>query len=265
MALRVQSSSASGTSSLSLSFSSAVTSGNLLTLHCSYDSFTTATLPAIPTDTGGTFSSAVVTSVATTSGTIGIATWFEVNAAGGAHSTVISLKNSSAIIHGTLAEWSGLLTSGVLDITSNSSKVNTNPTSLGSGTASTSTASELALICFVDVAFNGSSNIGLTNPPGGYSTISIGNNSLTDIAFLHGFTTLGVSGNTSVTFNWTDSEASQSAMASIATFKPSVAGSAVRIILPQSMDGMGGHGVFRNNILNYEVFEDLEDIGYAVN
>lgn len=151
-------------------------------------------------------------------------------ASGGSGHTFTLNQGSSAYIEGDFSEFSQVVTSSALD------KTATNQ--VASGTTSTSTTATLAqadeLIIAAIVVNVSSSNVHLTDPPSGYTSIGVNQDPNTSIGYEAAYKI--VSATTAVSATWTfDSAAAASA---IATYKTTGGGGGGLIVNP--LTGRGG-------------------------
>lgn len=202
-----------------------VAMGNLLVIEVSAYA-NTSTAPA-PTDSNGTVSTAVAaTGEPLGAGDYSITGIFYVqNAASGAHTFSWSGLTSGYDYKATATEYSGAATTSVLDVTANNKGTGSALATLTSGTTTAlSTASDLAVVSISIAAQVGSSNIAITDPPTGYTSLGSGSNTSTDIGWEQAYQFLSSSAAQSTTWNWTPDASTQYAAAAIATFKPASGG-----------------------------------------
>ena len=198
-----------------------VVAGN--TLICTDSYFRTPSngiAASTPTDSNGTLSIASADVPATFTGgavdDIGVGIWVEGNAAAGTHTVTPQALSSH---FGTLAEYSGL-TASPFDVAKSAVTNNGSQTSQVTGTtAATAQAQELVVIGLCLAAASGVTNVGLTDPVSGFTTLQVQLNDSTGLAGMHAFKIISATGTQSATFNWTDSEANQGSHGAIATFK----------------------------------------------
>ncbi len=176
----------------------------------------TSAAAATPTDSNGTFSiSSADTTIVLGGDFIGAAIWHEQNAAAGTHTVTPA---TGLTYNCTLVEFSGLATSGLLDVAKSAGTSNFSGTSQVTGTTATT-----ALIVLCLGVGTGNSNVGLTDPVTNYTALQLIQNDASDLATHHSFRVLAATGTQSATENWTDNEAGQTSMACIATFTGGVA------------------------------------------
>lgn len=194
-----------------------VVAGNLLTLVDSYfRNPSTGAAEALPTDSNGTFEiGRSDIPQALLGADCGVGIFFEKSAAAGTH-TVTPQANGSHLT--TLTEWSGI-TATPLDVSTSGKNSGTGTSQATGTTSATAQANELSIIAFGMSAGTGSTNVGLTDPVAGYTTLQVGQNDASSVAMLHAFQILSAVGTQSATFNWTLSDSTQWWQAAIATFK----------------------------------------------
>jgi hypothetical protein len=77
----------------------------------------------------------------------------------------------------------------------------------------------LVLIAFGLGAGVGSSNVGLTDPVSGFTSLQVVQDDSSNLGTFHAYKTISSVGTQSATFNWTDTESGQISAAAIATYK----------------------------------------------
>lgn len=92
------------------------------------------------------------------------------SASAGSNSAALSFTGTAWALW-TISEWSGYPNQGVH--AHNSSAATTNTSGDTGTTSATTTANALVITAFTPSAVNGASNIGLTNPPTGYTSLSV--------------------------------------------------------------------------------------------
>lgn len=196
-----------------------VVAGNALTMKDSYvRNVSTGVGEAVPTDTNGTWATgrADVPTFANPFD-LGVGQFYLQNAASGTH-TVTPQANSAH--RTTLSEFSGLLTSGMLNDSNGGGSTGTGLSQSTGATSISSNAGDLVEIALghgdTSTGFN---PIGLTDPVSGFTTLQVKQDSTTDLAMMHAYQVLSAGGTQSATFNWTFSAASNFWEASIVTYK----------------------------------------------
>ena len=196
-----------------------VAANNALTFQESSFDNSSGTALATPTDSNGTFTiaSADAGTQATGLGFALVGIWYNQAAAAGTHTVTPQARNG---YNGTLTEWSGLATSGMLDVAKSAGSGAGGQTSQATGTTSaTAQADELVLICLSVGATPGAANIGLTDPVSTFTTLQVVNDDAGNIGTMHSWKETAATGTQSATFNWTDNSATETTMGCIATFK----------------------------------------------
>lgn len=214
--------SASGTPSLA-----GVTAGNCLILINDYyrsGNNSTANI-ATPTDSGGTLvatrADTATPVVDQTANTFGVGIWYEKNCAAGTHNVSVSPGTGTSSNNAYLIEVSGLDTTAPLDVTAiNSGGGSTTQSRTSGTTAAIAQTNSIAFAAVGMVSTVGQANIAITNPPTGYTTIYVENNSLVDVGAEFAYKNGLSAGTQSVTWSWTDATTSGS-LGTIAVFKDS--------------------------------------------
>jgi hypothetical protein len=85
----------------------------------------------------------------------------------------------------------------------------------------------LVLIAFGLGAGVGSSNVGLTDPVSGFTSLQVVQDDSSNLGTFHAYKTISSVGTQSATFNWTDTESGQISAAAIATYKGSNAATTI--------------------------------------
>lgn len=209
----------------------AVTAGNTLFLIDAYfRGASTGVGEAAPTDTAGTFTTAIAPVPAIQTGfDVGVGIFYQPNASSGSH-TVTPQANSSH--QTTLVEVAGLVTSAVFVAGSAASALNStfSGTSIGTGTTATAaTAGDISFIVNCLAAIVGTSNVGYTDPVASYTTMHKAVDDATSVAALKSYRVLAAGGTQSAVFNWTDNEPQQFTQAAIATFVASTGAAATYV------------------------------------
>lgn len=206
-----------GTGSLVIT---SVAAGNtLIVCHSALRNPQTQAVIATPTDSAGTLTGGIGGVPAKFVGgsyEIGVGVFFEANAASGSHTITPEACANNQV---SVSEYSGMVTASLLDVSATAKFSDGTETSQVTGTTSTTAQNaELIIIAFALGHNVGVTNIGLTNPVSGFTTLHIANDSGADIGAMHAYKIVSVTGTQSATFNWTDSELG-SEHAAIAAFK----------------------------------------------
>lgn len=205
-----------------------VAAGNALFLQTGYyRAIATGVAEAVPTDSNGTFLVAQAPSPVNFGGVndIGASIFSSVNVAAGTH-TVTPQANTAH--QQCLSEFSGLVTTTLLDVGANNSST-VQHTSLATGTTGTTAqADELVLIGHSMGASAGSTDVGYTDPVSGFTTLFKQPDDATSVAVLQAYKVVASVGTQTATFNWTASEVSMVSQAVIATFKAAAGGGPTR-------------------------------------
>lgn len=200
-----------------------VVAGNWLSLQTGWLRTTSTGLAeATPTDSNGTFLvGRADTPAAQGTDDAGVSIFYIQNAASGTHTATPQVNTATRM---TYSEFSGLATSGTLDVGASGTTNNTAHTSRTTGTtAATAQADELILICLVIDAATGVADVGYTDPVSTFTTLHKFIPSNVDISIFQAFKVVSATGTQTATFNWTASEATMSSQAAIATFKAAAA------------------------------------------
>jgi hypothetical protein len=157
-------------------------------------------------------------------GWVGVANFSLPNANAGAHNLTVSLAGSTSLAYAT-AEWSGLLTSSVLDqtgVTAGSTFGTQTMTVTAAG--ATTTASELVIVAMA-IETNSGASAAISDPPSGYAGSLALNNTWqsSNFGYESAYELLSTTGTPSATWNWTGTGTTryQSVMS---TYKAVVAG-----------------------------------------
>jgi hypothetical protein len=197
-----------------------VAAGNLLTLQDSYFRTTsTGVGETVPTDSQGTWSAASNDAPATSAGTddTGCGVFYQANVAAGTHTVT---PQANPFKNATLCEWSGLVTSNVLDVAVSAKTSQGSQTSQTTGTsAATLQADELVLISLGSGAAVGVVDVGFTDPVTGFTTLQKKSDTAASVGTFHAYKVVSATGTQQATFNWTDAEANQGSHAAVVTFK----------------------------------------------
>lgn len=182
---------------------SGVALGNTLTLQMTYERTSTSTAPATPTDSNGTLLVGYAPAPEANGGAYtGAAVWYESNAAAGTHTITVGAADVFANV--TLTEWSGLATSAAADQTGIQATATNAQTSTVTANGATAQASELALAVLSIAAGTGVSNAAITDPPSGWVSLLVYDDTATWVAGEHAYQVLSSIGTPSATWNWTD-------------------------------------------------------------
>jgi hypothetical protein len=193
---------------------------SLLTTQCSYYRVAqnNNTPPGTPTDTNGTMLPAIVpVAINTLAGSTdsgGVAIWYEKGAASGTHTVVITIPNCT-VAHGTLTEFSG--GDGTLDMVA-STMAHSNANFSTSGmTSPLAQTNDLAVAAVFFGAGTGQANAQISDPPTGYISLFVMENSATDLPTEFAYRFLANGDPQMVLWSWIDNTTCGSAGA-IATF-----------------------------------------------
>lgn len=204
-----------------------VVAGNALIYASAYYRITsTGVAEATPTDSNGTFIASSSDSPAVNaSQDIGASIFHEENAAAGTHTVT---PQANTIHNCSVTEFSGLLTSGILDAANHDTNIAGSQTSQGTGTTQTTVqADELEIIALAILQSMGGNPIGLTDPVAGTTTLKIDQNTVTDLGDQQSFKVLYSIGAKSETFNWTTTDSFTGSYGCIATFLSKDAGAGI--------------------------------------
>lgn len=209
--------SVTGTGNLTLN---GVAAGNaLIAFQSSFRNTSTTTAIAVPTDTNGTFTGGIAGTGATWLSGAQVAItgiFYQQNAASGTHTLTFEANGSN---EKTLSEFSGMATSGLLDVNTSAVTNNTDHTSQVTGTTGTTAKpNELVVIAHALCAPGGVADISYTDPVSGFTTLYKIPNDLSDVATFHAYKIISAIGTQSATFNWVSHEADMGGHAAIATF-----------------------------------------------
>jgi hypothetical protein len=175
----------------------------------------------VPTDSAGTFTGGIAGAGAVFNASEGIAVglFYEANAAAGTHTVT---PESATIDHGTLSEFSGMATSGLLDVSATAKTENATVTSQATGTTGTTAQDDELIAIGMAIGHTaGVADIGWTDPVTGFTTLFTFANTSTDVGTFHAYKIVSATGTQSATFSWSDSEVG-SEHAAIATFKAGI-------------------------------------------
>jgi hypothetical protein len=198
----------------------------LIYMSAYFRTISTGVAEPAPADSGGTFVASSNDSPAILAGQdIGASIFHEQNAAAGTHTVT---PQANTIHNCSVTEFSGLLTSGILDAASHNSSIVGGQISQDTGTTQiTSQADELEVIAFAILQSIGGNPIGLTDPVAGTTTLKIDQNTTTDIGDQQAFRVLYSAGAKSETFNWTTNDGTAGSYGCIATFLSPDTGSGI--------------------------------------
>jgi hypothetical protein len=185
---------------------------------------------AVPTDTQGTWSTAIAPTLVGIDASInwcGVGIFYQENVAAGTHTLTPASATGNGSKWMSLLEVSGLTTSSV-DKTNSGSTANTSHTSRTTQSTGVLTqADEISFIAHAMGASIGVSDCGYTDPVTGYTTVKKVVNSLSDIATFHAYKIVSATTALNETFNWTASETNMGSQAAIATFMAAAGGANV--------------------------------------
>lgn len=204
-----------------------VTAGNALIYASAFSrAVSTGVAEATPTDSNGTFAASSSDSPILLAGQdLGAAIFHEENAAAGTHTVT---PQANTIHNCSVTEFSGLLTSGILDAAEHDTNIAGNQTSQGTGTTQATTqADELEVIALAILQSTGDNPIGLTNPVAGTTTLKIDQNTATDLGDQQSFKITNSVGAKSETFNWTTTDPATASFGCIATFFSKIVGAGI--------------------------------------
>lgn len=133
----------------------------------------------------------------------GAAIYYKISA-GGTQSGVVNSGGSGAwALNGIISEYSGYLTSGVLDVTASAGTATFSTSGSVGPTATTAQANELVIACFAGPQVNSSANIALANPISGYTTIDVQQNNQNHAVGIAGYAEVTSTGTQSASETWT--------------------------------------------------------------
>lgn len=178
------------------------TAGNLATITVYYTSDTQATAPAAPSGWSVAIAPTPVTpGVSGAQWHTGAAIYYKENIAGGTLSATVASTGTCAI-DAVMEEW-GYTGTGLLDKTTSGSSTPT-VTSGNTGTSAvTSQANELVIVCMAGPQVNVSANHNITNPPTGYTSLDVSNNSNTDASGEAAYLEVTSTGTQTAAWTWT--------------------------------------------------------------
>lgn len=214
---------------------SGVAAGNVLTaqMTCSVVGGTSQKF-AIPTDTNGTWASGVLPSEFIPVGTAHLN-----NAAAGTHTVTFALQSGSmSSYHFTLCEWSGFASNVMVVDVSNTGSAST-AQALSLGSVSPSSSNEIVLAAIGVGASPGVTNVSITDPPTGFTSLQVGNNDQTDIAFEHSYKISSGTASLTPSWSWTDSSTTASAAAIVALGAPVMDSQTITSSFGSLGDGVG--------------------------
>lgn len=198
-----------------------VVAGNLLTYENSYfRNPSTGLGENNPADSQGqTWSAGRADAPAISGGfDMGTSHFYIQNALAGTHTCTPEVNSSHFV---TITEWSGMLTSGVLDASVAAQNGSGAGTSQATGTTSTTAqADEIVMIAFaMGATGTGATDVTFTDPVANFTTLQINKNDATSTALMHCSRIISAIGTQTATFNWTTSDPTQWWQASIVTYK----------------------------------------------
>lgn len=210
----VQSTTAVGSTNTVSATLSGVTAGNAVIAILSYyeNGSTNNTIAPTPTDTNGTFVVAATPAptfmVIQGIGSVGTAVWYEANAAAGTHAvTQTNSAGPSYELHLTLLEVSNLGATPAIVAAANS-YANPGGPAVQIFPSGVINMNPLFIVGAVAVASStGVANAGMTTPVG-FTNVNSGSNTLSDIAYEHGYQVPSVGGPFQAQWSWSDATTS---------------------------------------------------------
>lgn len=193
-----------GTTALSITRASVV-SLNTLALQVTWFQ-TIATPPALPADSqGATVITALVPTPAGPNTGVYMFTgsWVIPLAGAGTHTITATLGSSTARWHASILELNGLAPSSQIDVNSAVNNATTAQTNAPGATTPT-TINEIALACICTDSSTGVANIAITDPPTGFTSILVNNNTATDLGAEHSYRIKTTNASENPTWTWTD-------------------------------------------------------------
>ena len=207
---------------------SGVTAGNLLTVQASANQYSDS--PSVIVAPTGYSTAAAVFNTGQINGSsyAGAGIFYKENVTAGAQSATLD-ATGTAVLQGaiTLAEWSGYATSASLDASATNFATYTAAgaeTANSGTTAAVAQASELVLGVMLYAGQGADSNLGITDPPTGYTSLAVNqaDNNQPYVCYEQCYQeSTSLSGAQSINWNYTSSSTSQGWAAAIATFKAS--------------------------------------------
>lgn len=193
-----------------------VTSGNLLVVICHWVMNAASGNPTIDATSTGWQQAVQAGPVVTTNSAWinGTSIFYLANAGAGSNSLKLNWA-STARMRTIMCEVSGAATSGVVDKTS--TNTSTSATTLSTTTAATTWATEISFAACSASAFTGNSAIGLTDPPTGYISIAVNQDTNTYAATECAYLIVSATG--TQTASWSFSAGAAEMTVAIATFK----------------------------------------------
>lgn len=195
-----------------------VTAGNLLICCVAWDMNAASGAPTIDStsvtagwqlaDQGGP-----VVALGNSGWITGASIYYLPNAPSGSNSLKLNMANTCRL-NALMFEASGALTSNPLDKVNHNST--TSATTLGATTAATTWATEIAVCAIATRFVSGNSNITLTDPPTGYTSLAVLQDTNTYAAFEFAYQILSSTGTQSATWSWAGAGEAATVMA---TFK----------------------------------------------
>lgn len=202
--------------------------GNLAIITCYYSSDTQLTAPAAPAGWSTAVGPTPVTAQSGAQFHTGAVIFYKENIAGGALSATVASSGVCAM-RARMTEWAYTGTS-LLDVTSNASAAAPGGTSGNAGTtAATAQANELVIAVIATPQVNAGAAQAITNPPTGYTSLDISNDSTVTAAGETAYKEVSATGTQSAAWTWTGSG---EWMGVIASFKGAAGGSPA--LMPQA-------------------------------
>jgi hypothetical protein len=193
-----------------------VTAANLLVCICTWDMNAASGNPTINASSTGwnlAVQAGPVVAAGNSGWITGTSIFYNQNASSGSNSLQLDFASTSRM-RSIILEVSGNATSGSLDKTS--TNTSTSATTLSTTTAATTWATEISIAANAASFVAGNANVGMTDPPTGYTSIEINQDTNTYAACEAAY--LIVSSTGTQTASWTWATAGE-ATAAIATFK----------------------------------------------
>lgn len=192
------------------------TAGNLLVAICTWDMNAASGNPTINASSTGwalATQAGPVVSAGNSGWITGTSIYYKQNAASGSNSLQLDFANSSRM-NTEIVEFSGNVTSGSLDKTN--TNTTTSATTLAVTSAATTWATEVVVVAIAARFVAGNANITLTDPPTGYTSIAVLQDTNTYAAFESAYLIVSSTGTQTATWTWAGAG---EATAALATFK----------------------------------------------
>src|SRR5882757_529200 len=135
---------------------------------------------------------------------IGLAIYYLENTAGGSYAPAVTITNGAAAF-GVMAEFSGVALSGSIDKVANGQSISTTQSRASGTTAALSAANDLAIACMFLGSSPGIANAAILDPPSGFSSINVDNNTAADIGLEACYQLLSSASAIGTSWTWTDS------------------------------------------------------------